>query len=54
MDKIRDATIRSIDEPKNMGIRTEAITGDSERTGRSIARKIGVDDIMQGYCQMTR
>ncbi|HID91487.1 TPA: cadmium-translocating P-type ATPase, partial [Candidatus Bathyarchaeota archaeon] len=30
MDRIRDATIESIDELKRMGIRTEMITGDNE------------------------
>ena len=44
MDKIRDATIKSINELKRSGIRTEMITGDNERTARAIAKKIGIDE----------
>jgi Cd2+/Zn2+-exporting ATPase len=44
MDKIRDTAIKSIDELKRRGIRTEMITGDNERTARSIAKKIGIDE----------
>jgi Cd2+/Zn2+-exporting ATPase len=44
MDKIRDTTIKSIDELKRSGIRTEMITGDNERTARAIAREIGIDE----------
>jgi len=44
MDKLRDATIESIDGLKKMGIRTEMMTGDNERTARAIARRIGVDE----------
>jgi len=44
MDKIRDTTIKSINELKRSGIRTEMITGDNERTARAIAKKIGIDE----------
>jgi len=43
MDRIRDTAIKSIDELKRSGIRTEMITGDNERTARAIARETGVD-----------
>ena len=44
MDKIRDTAIKSIEELKRSGIRTEMITGDNERTARAIAKKIGIDE----------
>ena len=44
MDKVRDATIKSIADLRKQGIRTEMITGDNERTAKTIARRIGVDD----------
>ena len=44
MDKIRDATIKSINKLKSMGIRTEMITGDNNVTARAIAKKIGIDE----------
>lgn len=44
MDKIRDTTIKIIDELKKSGIRTEMLTGDNERTARAIAEKIGIDE----------
>jgi Cd2+/Zn2+-exporting ATPase len=44
MDKIRDATVKSISELKKMGIRTEMLTGDNEKTAEAIARRIGIDE----------
>jgi len=44
MDKIRDTTIKSINELKRSGIRIEMITGDNDRTARAIANEIGVDE----------
>lgn len=44
MDKIGDATIKSINKLKSMGIRTEMITGDNNITARAIAKKIGIDE----------
>jgi Cd2+/Zn2+-exporting ATPase len=44
MDRIRDDAIKSITELKNMGKRTEMITGDNERTAKAIANKIGIDE----------
>jgi len=44
MDKIRDVTIKSIYELKRLGMRTEMITGDNERTAKAIAEKVGVDE----------
>jgi Cd2+/Zn2+-exporting ATPase len=44
MDRIRDNAFNSINELKNMGIRTEMITGDNERTAKAIAHRIGIDE----------
>lgn len=44
IDKIREATIKSIGELNEKGIRTEMITGDTERTARAIAREIGINE----------
>jgi Cd2+/Zn2+-exporting ATPase len=44
MDRVRDTAVKSIEELKRSGIRTEMLTGDNERTARAIARKIGVDE----------
>lgn len=44
MDRVRDTAVRSIEELKRSGIRTEMITGDNERTARAIAKEIGIDE----------
>jgi Cd2+/Zn2+-exporting ATPase len=43
-DQIRRSSSSTIHKLKEMGIRTEMITGDNDRTAKSIARKIGVDE----------
>jgi Cd2+/Zn2+-exporting ATPase len=43
MDRVRDTAVRSIEELKRSGLRTEMITGDNERTAKAIAKKIGID-----------
>jgi Cd2+/Zn2+-exporting ATPase len=43
-DKIRRSSPSTIHELKEMGIRTEMITGDNDRTANFIARKVGVDE----------
>lgn len=42
MDKIRDATIATMNELKRKGIKTVMITGDNERTAKAIAERIGI------------
>jgi len=42
MDKIRDATITTVNELRRKGIKTVMITGDNERTAKAIADKIGI------------
>jgi len=44
MDKIRDATIKTIGELKEMGIKTVMITGDNKRTAEAIAKRIGISE----------
>jgi len=42
MDKIRDATITTMNELRRKGVKTVMITGDNERTAKAIADKIGI------------
>jgi len=42
MDKIRDATVKSMTELRKKEIKTVMITGDNERTAKAIANKIGI------------
>jgi len=42
MDKIRDATITTMNELKRKGVKTVMITGDNERTAKAIAERIGI------------
>jgi Cd2+/Zn2+-exporting ATPase len=42
MDKIRDATAKTMTELRKKGIKTVMITGDNERTAKAIASKIGI------------
>lgn len=43
-DKIRDVTLETIRDLKAMGIKTVMITGDNERTARTVAKRIGIDE----------
>jgi len=42
MDKIRDATITTMNELRRKGVKTVMITGDNERTAKTIAERIGI------------
>jgi len=44
MDQIRKSSPSTLHELKELGIRTEMVTGDNDRTAKSIARKVGVDE----------
>jgi Cd2+/Zn2+-exporting ATPase len=44
MDRVRDTAIKSIDELRARGLRTEMITGDNERTARAVAAQLSVDE----------
>ncbi|SDN72631.1 Cd2+/Zn2+-exporting ATPase [Alkalicoccus daliensis] len=47
-DQIRDTAKRTLTELNNMGIKTIMLTGDNERTAKSIGSKAGVTDIRAG------
>ena len=44
MDKIREATITTINKLRERGIKTVMITGDNERTAKAIASRIGITE----------
>ena len=43
-DRIREDSEKAVSQLKNMGIRTVLITGDNERTARTVARQAGIDE----------
>ena len=47
-DQVKPTSKRAIDELRSMGIRTVMLTGDNERTARSIQRIVGVDEVVAG------
>ena len=47
-DQVKPTSKRAIDELRSMGIRTVMLTGDNERTARSIQRVVGVDEVVAG------
>ena len=47
-DVPKDDSVLAVSELKNMGIRTVMLTGDNERTARTIADKVGIDDVIAG------
>lgn len=47
-DIIKEDSPRAIEELKNMGIKVVMLTGDNERTARTIAEKAMVDDVIAG------
>ncbi len=42
MDKVRDASVRTVSELNNRGLRTVMLTGDNDRTARAVADVVGV------------
>ena len=47
-DPIKQDSAQAIRELQNMGIRTVMLTGDNERTARSISQQAGVDQVVAG------
>ena len=47
-DPIKEDSERAVRELRNMGIRTVMLTGDNERTARTISRQAGVDHVIAG------
>lgn len=47
-DPIRESSKRAILELKELGIHTVLVTGDNERTARSVASQVGIDEVVFG------
>lgn len=47
-DEIKADAAESVSALKRMGIRVVMLTGDNERTARSIASEVGIDDVIAG------
>ena len=47
-DTIKEDSPEAIRQLRNMGIRTVMLTGDNERTARTIGRQAGVDEVIAG------
>ncbi len=47
-DPIKEDSARAVRELRDMGIRTVMLTGDNERTARTISRQAGVDHVIAG------
>ena len=47
-DPIKEDSERAVRELRDMGIRTVMLTGDNERTARTISRQAGVDHVIAG------
>ena len=47
-DVIKEDSPQAIRELQNMGIKVIMLTGDNERTAKSIAQKVGVDEVIAG------
>lgn len=45
-DSLRDDAISAIEDLKKLGVKTVMLTGDSEKSARSIAEKLGIDDVI--------
>ena len=45
-DSLIDNTAQAISELRNMGLKVFMLTGDNEYTGKAIAAKIGIDDVI--------
>ena len=47
-DTIKEDSPKAISELKNMGIRVVMLTGDNERTAKTVGKKAGVDEVIAG------
>ena len=45
-DKVRDVSLKTITELKNMGINVVMVTGDNIRTANMIAKKVSIDNVI--------
>lgn len=47
-DKIKDNSIKAINELHKMGIKTTMVSGDNENASKKIAEKVGIDNVVSG------
>ena len=47
-DTVKEDSPQAVRELRNMGVRVVMLTGDNERTARSIARQAGIDEVTAG------
>ncbi|GAB3559889.1 heavy metal translocating P-type ATPase [Spelaeicoccus albus] len=47
-DKVRPSAVHAMEQLASMKLRTVLLTGDSERTARAVADRIGVDEVIAG------
>ncbi len=47
-DRIKDGSAAAIQRLEEMGVESVMMTGDSERTARSVAREVGIDRVLAG------
>ncbi len=47
-DTIKPDSVQAVSELRNMGIRVVMLTGDNERTARTIGEQVGVDEVVAG------
>ena len=47
-DTIKDDSAQAINQLKSMGVKTVMLTGDNEKTAKSIAKLAGIDDVVAG------
>ncbi|MEX0608137.1 MAG: heavy metal translocating P-type ATPase [Balneolaceae bacterium] len=45
-DEVKQDSKEAITQLRNMGLRTVMLTGDNEKTGRAIAEKVGIDEVI--------
>lgn len=45
-DEVKGDSLEAISELKKLGLKTIMLTGDNEKTGRAIAEKVGIDEVI--------
>lgn len=45
-DEVKSDSLEAISELKKLGLKTIMLTGDNEKTGRAIAEKVGIDEVI--------